>query len=306
MALVKYRQRLFSTSFPQSCYKNGFATFSSFMPSEEETYTDRKSRFTNVALAKAKNGEHPDWLPELGYAVNRPRMIDLYAYYRDLSLSQPDLFLWAGLGHMAGAAVIAGLDSDPGFLPQPILVRIARDVFFDLIWMHEMFLADPDNVVMLADLHGKFNSYPVYNLGVPGFAPGVPRRSYGDAWRKILSGDPAMIAEGNRDLLENEQFLVIQPHYDFLATFFGAGLPTPFTNEIHPYHRAFIVEMPQRNILVAEDRWAWITHPDGMFQRWNDIGAPERTRLINLDFDQISRGDFGVPGRPELLPPGGP
>ena len=275
-------------------------------PDVELHYSDRKSKFTNVALTKANDANLPDWLPESGFAANRARIVDLYAYYRDLYLAQPDLLLWAGLGHMAGGAVVGGLDRDPFILPQEVMVRIGRDIFFDLAWMHEVFRDNPNNVVPLADLHDRFNFYPHYTGPIASFAPGRPVRSYGGAWRKILSGNPVLVAEGNRDLLENEQWSIIQPHYEFLRTFFLAGLVGPFTNAIHPYHRDFKIDIPLGNILVASDRWNWITRTDGMFQRWNDVGVQERTRLVSLAFDRICNGDFGVPGRPDLLPPGGP
>jgi Putative peptidoglycan binding domain len=275
-------------------------------PNVELHYWDRKSHHNNVALGKANDANLPDWLPEAGFTANRARIIDLYAYYRDLYLAQPSLFLWAGLGHMAGGAVVGGLDRDPGFIDQTVMVRIGQDIFFDLAWMHEAFLEDPNNIISLADLHDRFNLYPRYTNSLAGYAPGQPTRSYGRAWRKILSGESVLVAEGNRDLLENEQWSIIQPHYEFLRTRLFSGLVSPFTNAIHPYHRAFIVDIPQGNVLVASDRWSWITRIDGMFQRWNDIGIQERTRLVNLAFDQICNGNFGVPGRPELLPPGGP
>jgi hypothetical protein len=275
-------------------------------PDVEILYSDRKSHFSNIALGKANDANLPEWLPEAGFAANRARIIDLYGYYRDLYLSQPDIFLWAGLGRMAGGAVVGGLDRDPLFLPQQVMVRIGRDIFFDLAWMHEVFLDNPNNVVQLADLHDRFNLYPHYTGANAGFAPGLPAKSYGRAWRKILSGDPVRIAEGNRDLLENEQMSIIQPHYEFIRTFLFSGLVGPFTNAIHPYHRAFIVDIPQGNILIANDRWNWITRQDGMFQRWNDIGTQERIRLVSMDFDRLCNGDFGIAGRPDLLPPGGP
>ncbi|MFI9503313.1 peptidoglycan-binding protein [Nocardia sp. NPDC052566] len=98
----------------------------------ELRYTDRKSFYTNRALAKANDGNHLPWDPDQGYLFNRPRIVDLYGYYRDLYLSAPDLFLWAGLGRMAGGAVVGGLDADPGFADQTVMVRIGRDIFFDL------------------------------------------------------------------------------------------------------------------------------------------------------------------------------
>lgn len=56
----------------------------------------------------------------------------------------------------------------------------------------------------------------------------------------------------------------------------------------------------------TEDRWRWITFPDGMYQRWDDIGVDERTRLTSLPMDDLIVGRFGSTGGPELLPPGGP
>jgi hypothetical protein len=232
---------------------------------------------------------------------------DRRSHYAALALGQPDLFLWAGLGHMAGGAVIGGLDSDPAFIAQNIMVNIGKDIFYDLAWMHEAYLDAPDTIVNLADLHDQFNTYPSYDsAGTHSFVSGTPQCSYKSAWENIASGDPDSVASGNRDLLQNEQFSLIQPQYDYLSTFLFSGLPTPFTNEIHPYHRAFIVEEPDGNILQAASRWDWITHPQGMWENWVACGADERNRLLQLPFSQICGGDFGVPGRPDLLPPGGP
>src|SRR4051794_15416684 len=135
------------------------------MPPDDDPqlrYTDRKSHFTNVALERAHSGDHPSWDPDQLFAPNRPQIVDAYGYYRDLYLDQPDLFLWAGLGRMAGGAVVGGIDADPGFSEQSILVRIGRDIFFDLAWMHEAFLAS-EPVVELAGLHDQFNAYPRYH-----------------------------------------------------------------------------------------------------------------------------------------------
>ncbi len=266
-------------------------------------YSDRRSFYSNRALAKAHDADHTDWLPEAGWLPNRARIVDLYGYYRDLYLTAPNEFLWAGLGRMAGGAIVGGLDSDPGFIEQSIMVRIGRDIFFDLAWLHEAFLDHPTEAIALGHLHDRFNEYTTYRTGVPTFAPGFPVRSYGAAWNKITIG---RVAEGNRDLLENEQKSIIPPHYDVLRAYLFSGLPTPFTNNIHPYHRAFIVEVPTGDILRTDDRWLWITFPDGMFQRWDDIGVDERIRLTTLPLDDLVAGRFGPAGRPDLLPPGGP
>jgi hypothetical protein len=214
-------------------------------------------------------------------------------------------FLWAGLGRMAGGPVVGGLDGDPGFIASNIMVRIGRDIFFDLAWLHEAYLDHPSEAIKLGHLHDRFNRYPAYFNGAPGSVHAFPSRSYGAAYNKITTG---MVSEGNQDLLENEQWSIIQPHYDFLRNglLSLSGLVSPFTNNVHPYHRAFLVDIPLGNILIAEDRWHWITLTNGMLQRWWDIGVTERTRLVSLPFGDICAGRFDAPGRPELLPPGGP
>jgi hypothetical protein len=76
-------------------------------------YSDRRSFYSNRALAKARDGEHAEWLPEAGWAANRARVVDLYGYYRDLYLAAPRELLWAGLGRMAEGAAV-GRPAAPG------------------------------------------------------------------------------------------------------------------------------------------------------------------------------------------------
>jgi hypothetical protein len=270
----------------------------------EMLWSDRKSHYTNVALQRANSGAHPNWDPDTGFGANRAQIVDVYNYYRDLAQQLPDQFLWAGLGRMAGGAVVGGLDADPGFAEGSVMVRIGRDIFFDLAWMHECYLDAPDTIATLAGLHDQFNTYASYsNDGTVTYIAGAPRTSYRTAWEKIIGGDPAA---GNLDLLANEQWSLVEPQYAFFRTFKFAGLPRCFTEAIHPYHRAFLIEEPTGDVLVAADRWDWITRPQGMWEQWVACGSAERSRLVALDLSQTARGDFGEPGRPDLLPLGGP
>lgn len=268
-------------------------------------YTEMKSKYTNIAFAKANGNAHTDWLPESGFAVNRPRIVDVYKYYRALALGNPDLFLWAGLGYMAGGAIVGGLDLDPGVADQVIMVRIGRDIFYDLAWQHEAYLDAPGSILELADLHDRFNEYARYDsLGVVTYENRTPSTSYRAAWEKITSGQPDLVAQGNFDLLRNEQWSIVQPHYDYIKPLTFTGLIGSSTVAITPYHRDFIVELPTGDILQAPDRWAWIS--GGMWTNWVKAGATERTRLISLPFDDVCMHEYGTPGRPDLLPPGGP
>ena len=131
---------------------------------------------------------------------NRARILQLYEYYQRTFLARPDQFLWAGLGRMAGGAVVGGIDLfvavpelDPGFLTTT-MVRIGKEIFLDLAWQHEAFLADPVNAIQLVREHDVRHT---------------AKASYASAWEKITSGNTEAIAEGNRMLLENEQFSIV-------------------------------------------------------------------------------------------------
>ena len=238
------------------------------------------------------------WDPALGFSANRARIVKLYDYYRDTYLKQPSLFLWAGLGRMAGGAVVGGLDflistSPETFLTQT-MVKIGKAIFHDLAWLHEAFLDDPGIAVTLAQQHD---------------SESPARRSYADAMRDIASNDNRRVTAGNQALLENERFTIIQPQYDAIKQSSEAGIfakTSAFTRAIHPYHRDFIVKFPQGDVTVADDRWAWVTEPDGMWQKWvamPAIAPAERTRLVSLSFDDILNQRFG-PTVDALMPPG--
>ena len=278
-------------------------------------YTDRSSFYTNRALANVNNGQTDAWNPQAGWFSNRDWIIHVYDYYANLALAQPDIFLWAGLGRMAGGAIVNGMDNNrPAgveIFPEATFINIGRDIFYDLAWQHEAYLDAPDSIVDLADLHDQFALFPQYaSDGTPSYGHRSPATSYGNAWRKITSGDPQQVAEGNRDLLMNEQSTIVQPGYDYVRTISGAGVISAFTDPIHPYHRSFLVDFPQGEILTLDSRWAWITLQNGMYDHWVAAGSDadhtdsERTRLVRLPFDNLLKRDFGTPGRPDLLPPG--
>ena len=241
--------------------------------------------------------DEPDWDPQQGFAANRDRLIKVYDYYRDTCLKRPDQFLWAGLGRMAGGAVIGGLDlavnGGETFLTKAMM-RIGKAVFHDIGWQHEAFL--DDHQVAIDNAAAQDASSPA-------------RRSYADAWRDIASGDTERIANGNKALLENEQFTIIQPLYDQIAASSEALVfrhTRAFTNKIHPYHRDFLVRFPTGDVINGDDRWAWITEDDGMWAKWTmmpGVAPDERTRLVSLSFSDILGQRFD-PVVEAFMPPG--
>jgi hypothetical protein len=241
--------------------------------------------------------DEPDWDPEQGFTANRARIVQLYDYYSALYQRQPGLFLWAGLGRMAGGAVVSGLDLvvqlGETFLTKT-MVQIGKAIFHDLAWLHEAFLDDPQQAISLAADHDSTSP---------------ARQSYADALRDMASGDSDRIVNGNRALLEIEQFSIIQPLYDSIAASSEATVfrrTRAFTNKIHPYHRDFLVRFPTGDVIHADDRWAWITEDDGMWAKWvvmESVAPGERTRLVSLTFSDILAQKFD-PVVQALMPTG--
>jgi hypothetical protein len=167
-----------------------------------------KDRFyyTARSLQNAFGDPNPaSFDPTLGFAPNRGRMVQIYNYYQSLYQKKPDLFLWAGLGHLAGANIVSGLDmvlSQNAEGDHPYVGHTAKQIFLDLAWLHEAFLDDPQTAISLAGTRDSV-------------AP-TPAASYAQAWSDIASLDPARVAAGNQALLRNEQFCLVQAGMDAL------------------------------------------------------------------------------------------
>ncbi len=234
--------------------------------------------------------------PSQGFTANRDRLLQLYTYYQTTAQKAPELFLWMGLGHMAGATIVLGMDQTQDFLTiLETLMSTAKSIFLDLAWLHEAYLDSPDVAASLAAVRD-------------GVDP-KPAASYAQAIQDIASGDANRIAAGNLALLRNEQMCLVQPGMDQLSNsnatlFFNRACA--FTMNVHPYHRDFITVVPSGSVASFNDRWTWITEPDGMWAKWivmPSVAPDERNRLVALGMADLMAARFGdlVQG---LLPTG--
>jgi len=155
-------------------------------PTEDTSYT-RLRDFWTVSAVSHSVGNRDAWDPLAGFDANQDRIIQLYDYYRDLFNSNEPAFLWAGLGRMAGGAVLGGLQvllsvsADPSFTTD-MMVLIGKQIFLDLAWQHELFNSNSQQAITAAQRHDA--RFPA-------------KSSYAAAWTAIASGDPAQIAGGN-------------------------------------------------------------------------------------------------------------
>lgn len=224
-----------------------------------------------------------DWQPALGFRANERILQPLYLYYQQLYQQNPAQFLWAGLARLTGGQVLFGMRNavkiakDPCVLTQEI-VAVAKDIFENLAWQHELFLADRDLLASVCDVLDQQQTH---------------RHQYADCWKLIGSHDYGSVCAGNKMLLENEQRNTIQPHYEVIRKDRYANRYFRFTRfvmrNIHPHHRRFMLDHPLGDVTRFDDRWRWISHARGMWASWVGLKETERDRLVALSNEEVVR-----------------
>lgn len=249
--------------------------------------------YTNLAYQRMGVVE-ASWQPELGFRACEAILEKLYLYYQAIYLLAPR-FYWAGLARLTGGQVLYGMRNlvkiarDPSVFTQEIMIA-AKDIFDNLAWQHELFLATQTSKFKLQTVDLFIHSISTLDLQTSHTHP------YKNCWHLILSGEPVNIALGNQMLLHNEQLNTIQRHYEIIKTDPYSARYFWFTRfvmrRIHPYHPRFIVQFPLGDVTCFPDRWKWITNTKGMWPAWVNLPEAERTRLVSLSNDQVVRHDW--------------
>lgn len=186
------------------------------------------------------------WRPELGADANRDSIIDVYRYYGDLFLADPDL-QWAGMANAIGPSFAAGFFDlanfrelagnledvasrlPPGAIPLPseaiealagvteeelrfyetTFLQMQYDIFLDQAPMHEAYRTGGIDAVRLM---GDDNLIPPDMV---------------DAWELLdegkRSGDRSLITEANTLFLRREQEVIIDGYYQEMYRHFPSG-----------------------------------------------------------------------------------
>jgi hypothetical protein len=239
-----------------------------------------KKKYTYRAY-KRLGFEPQDWQPHLGFKANLPILEAVYYAYQSLYFDNPKRFLWAGLARLTGGQVLFGMTNLTKFIKDPCvltqeIVAVAKDIYDNLAWQHELFLEDKQLLLAVCKQLDKTDTSP---------------NKYADCWRLILQNDANAIAKGNKMLLENEQHNTVQPHYErikldaYSKPFFSC---TRFVmRNIHPYHNWFFRDLSFRDVTVFKNRWQWISHEYGMWNTWTELPQRERSRLIALSNEAV-------------------
>lgn len=191
--------------------------------------------------------------------------------------------LWAGAASLVGVQAIPGIKNlDRAISVHEIftqssylrgarhqLVSMAQDIFEDLAWQHEVWLAYPTSEMSLTELraHVDQNNIPSYV-----FFRGWCRLAHAQS-----AGD---ITAANIELLRYEQQQVIQQRYDvvgadaLMSTALNFLVEPPF-----PGPRGFRSVVPGGDLTNFNDRWQWMQTE--VMPRWGQLSHGHRAWLIN-------------------------
>lgn len=237
-----------------------------------------------------------DWDPSKGFAHNRETVKKVYEYYAQLWADKPQL-QWAGMARLAGGVVYQGFETmqfphtteymrwwegvTPGQFTafEAKFLEMHQSVFLDLAYPHEVYRQE--GIVGIERLN--------QNGELP---PGTI-----DSWRKIDSGVPEQVAEGNKELLYREQREVLQPIYDKISRMPNGDVFTEAVSAVTtspvPDGQAFSDH--GGNVANFDDRWDWIEKD--MFPKYQKLLTDplEANRLILERVGQLPSIPQGAP-----------
>lgn len=221
----------------------------------------------------------------------------IYNYYGLFYGFEESGYLWMGLAKLAGAEAYAGMfDSSQGsnvlltfiaFTPyddtinddalellSTILQEGAFNIFKDIAWQfkayhtsglcalqHE-FINDADAV--------DFSDWQLIDNGIEnGFGSGF--------------------ITGSENLLRREQFDVIQPSYDQMASLLWVWVANWFGKNPVPGGSSFNSAVPDGNLMDENDRWDWIIHQTkGIWPRWIYTPSVQRKIWVDMSVEDLA------------------
>jgi hypothetical protein len=249
------------------------------------------------------------WNPKAGFEANRENVKKVYAYYTSLYNQNSDL-KWAGMAKLAGGTVYGGLETGlkakraaavgSEALPLPLrplggiaqgqaqyvenkMVGMQKDIFMDLGWQHQAYVERG-----ICELEAAYSRGEISKKNI-------------EAWRDIASGDEARVWRGNKALLRQEQFDVLDPSYkEIRGGLFGgptSGVISKMSRSPIPGGKPFSEVVPGGDVTDFNDRWKWIE--DDMLPKYQQLTPAECSTLVNQPLEDLADGKFAVaPGAP--------
>jgi hypothetical protein len=181
------------------------------------------------------------------------------------------------------------------------LMKMGRDIFIDLAWQHEAYLAGGLTEIL------RLNQPTVFDR-----APELQKDCI-NAWTNI-DGDSAGALRGNCALFQREQLQTIPPGYKDLHALLGVPTVMSFlAHSPHPWGKSFFdywqmtgvtappwggdpkTALPQgQNVVTAVfshdvtedgDRWSWMQN--NVYPTWMSVSDDKRKTMVGLSLEDL-------------------
>jgi hypothetical protein len=246
-----------------------------------------KNGFNNTGIDMNQYVVANDFLP------NRPYIYSVYEYYAKLHDKERDKFLWAGLAKLAGGPVYAGM-SDAQYGKEGAAIPRGAGIIVSTALQNIQDLLIDANINIYNDLAYQFVAFRTGGIKSMKYLKdqGTIDGPVYDAWKQLdEDGD---VSSANQTLLQREQRDILRITYLNLDAMLDGWVSWMFsilTNNPIPGGPSFQTVIPNGNIAIYNDRWAWITDAQqGMWPLWMSKPNTQRQSLANQNLRSNAAG----------------
>jgi hypothetical protein len=227
------------------------------------------------------------------FLLNRPYIYSVYEYYAKLHDKERDKFLWAGLAKLAGAPIYAGMSDAQYGKEGAAIPRGVGIIAANALQSIQDLLIDA-NINIYNDLAYQFVAFRTGGIKSMKYLKdqGTIDGPVYDAWKQLdEDGD---VSSANQTLLQREQRDILRITYlnlDAMLDGWVSWLFSIMTNNPIPGGPSFQTVIPNGNIAIYNDRWAWITDAQqGMWPLWVSKPNTQRQGLANQNLRSNAAG----------------
>lgn len=203
-------------------------------PGRDNAYASFLMNYWGETAMREAGIDPASWDPEQGFTANRETITEVYEYYGQFFLSDPEKYQWAGMANMIGPSFAGGfadlammrdvaqdVAGAAGILPDGItpaelrMIEAVANLGDSELQFYESQLLSMQREIFV-DQGGMHLAYSAGGLAeIDRMATaGYLEPQYQAAWHGIDSGDPSRVTEGNELLLYREQHDIILDDYD--------------------------------------------------------------------------------------------
>ncbi|MDQ8208242.1 hypothetical protein QEH52_12030 [Coraliomargarita sp. SDUM461003] len=238
-----------------------------------------------------------NFTPNSEFTQVQNQIIALYDYYGLFYGFDEDNYLWMGLAKLAGAEAYAGMyDSSQGSNALLLILTFTSyddNLNDDALELLSKILQE-GAINIFKDIAWQFKAYHTSGLSALEFVA----LNDSDAvdftdWQMIDSGiengSGTYVRAGSQNLLEREQYRVIQPSYDQMASLLPVTVANWFGENPVPEGEGFNDAVSGGNLMDPDDRWDWVIHTTkGIWPLWIYTPKTQRKTWVDMSVEDLA------------------